>query len=193
MLARGFAFEVDDAAVADEVRRAAKRWWILVALGVAAAVVGVILLLNPFTAVSTLALLVAIGLIVDGIGEMLNARRFRHPVLAIVIGAVWIAAGVLALAWPGITLWVLAVVTGASFVIGGLIQTIAAVVDHEEIPLWGLWAVLGVIGMIVGVLALAWPGATVVVLALLLGIRLVVSGVVAIAAGLALRRLAATV
>lgn len=191
MLARGFSLDVDEAAVRDEVRQVAARWWLLVLLGVAALVVGVILLLNPFTAVGTLAVLVALGLIFDGVGELLNARRFRHPVLAVVLGLVWIVTGVLALAWPGITLWALAIITGVSFIVGGLVQAVGAVVDHEEVPLWGLWALLGVAGVVVGVFALAWPGATILVLAILLGIRLVLSGIVAITGGFALKRLAA--
>lgn len=190
MLARGFALDVDDALVRDEIRQMARRWWVLVLLGIAAVVIGVILLLNPFTAVGTLALLVAIGLIADGLTEVVQARRFKHPALAVVLGLVFIAAGVLAVAWPGITLWALAVVTGVTFIVSGVVQAVGAVVDHEEVPLWGLWALLGVAGVVVGVLALAWPAATVLVLAILLGIRLVLSGLVAVAGGFALKRLA---
>jgi uncharacterized membrane protein HdeD (DUF308 family) len=45
--------------------------------------------------------------------------------------------------------------------------------------------------VVVGVLALVWPGATVLVLAILLGVRVFIEGLVLMMFGLGLRRLAA--
>jgi uncharacterized membrane protein HdeD (DUF308 family) len=46
---------------------------------------------------------------------------------------------------------------------------------------------LSVLAVVVGVLALIWPGATIAVIAVLFGIYLVVTGVTEIGLGLALR------
>jgi uncharacterized membrane protein HdeD (DUF308 family) len=53
---------------------------------------------------------------------------------------------------------------------------------------WGRLAVVAALDAILGVLALAWPGVTVLVLATLLGVVLLVSGLVSVAIGLRLRR-----
>ena len=91
--------------------RASSRWWLFLLLGIAAAALGVLLVFDLFTAVRTVALLVAFGLMVTGLGELVSAGRYRST-LGIVAGIVLLVAGVLAALWPGITLWVLAVVTG---------------------------------------------------------------------------------
>src|SRR4029453_523864 len=93
------------------LQRASSRWGVFLLLGVAAAVLGVLLIFDLFTAVRTLALLVAFGLMVTGLGELVSAGRYRST-LGIVAGAVLLLAGVLAALWPGVTRWVLAVGPG---------------------------------------------------------------------------------
>ncbi len=48
---------------------------------------------------------------------------------------------------------------------------------------WGLVLALGVISIIIGIMALVWPGATIIVLAILLGAYLLVSGIFQIVRG----------
>ena len=64
-----------------------------------------------------------------------------------------------------------------------------AFADRERIRHWVLLALLGVAGVVVGVLAIAWPQITVWVLALLIGIRLLVWGVLQLAIAFQLRSL----
>jgi uncharacterized membrane protein HdeD (DUF308 family) len=49
---------------------------------------------------------------------------------------------------------------------------------RREIATWGWLALAGVLNIVVGILALAWPQATVLVLSLLLGAQILVFGVV---------------
>lgn len=167
---------------------AATRWWLFLLLGIAAVVVGVILLLDLVAAVETLALFVSIGLVVTGVGEIVGSDRYR-TVLSIAAGVLLVVAGVLTLFWPGITLWALAVVTAAGLLFSGGLRLAAALVDKPEGMGWLLAG--GILSVVVGVMALAWPGATVLVLAILLGMRMIIFGAVEVGMALKLRDLRA--
>jgi uncharacterized membrane protein HdeD (DUF308 family) len=176
---------MSDYAVPDDrvrLERATSGWWLFLALGVLSAVVGVMLLLDLAEAAWTLALFVAFGLIVDGLAELLAIGRYRTP-LGMVAGAVLVVGGILAVAWPDITLWILAVVTGVGLLVSGSVR-VAGALDRPEGWRWLLAG--GVLSLVAGALALAWPEATVLVLALVFGIRLLAFGLAEIAFALTL-------
>jgi uncharacterized membrane protein HdeD (DUF308 family) len=166
------------------LERASSRWWLFLLLGVASVVLGLLLVFDLFTAVRTLALLVAFGLIVNGLDELVAVGRYRS-VLGVVAGIVLLVAGVLAALWPGITLWVLAVVAGLGLLISGVARILGALALRVEG--WGWLFLAGVLSVVAGVLALVWPDATILVLGLLLGLRLLLFGISEIAFALALR------
>jgi uncharacterized membrane protein HdeD (DUF308 family) len=163
--------------------RASSRWWAFLLLGIVAVALGLLLAFDLFTAVRTVALLVAFGLIVTGVGELISAGRYRST-LGLVAGAALVLAGVLAAVWPGITLWVLAVVTGIALIISGAARIMGALALRVEG--WGWLFVGGLLSVVVGFLAIAWPDVTALALGLLLGIRMVLFGVAEIAFALAL-------
>jgi len=165
------------------LERASSRWWLFLLLGLVSVGLGVVLMFDLFTAVSTLALLVAISLIAEGVGELVAVGRYR-TVLGLVAGLVLLAAGVIAAIWPDITLWVLAVVVGIGLMISGLARIMGALALRVEG--WGWLFVAGVLSVAAGVLAVAWPDATILVLGLLLGARILLFGISEIAFGLAL-------
>ena len=166
------------------LERASSRWWLFLLLGLAAAVLGVLLIFDLFTAVRTVALLAAFGLMVTGLGELVAAGRYRS-VLGMVAGIVLLVAGVLAALWPGITLWVLAVLTGIALIVSGAARIMGALALRVEG--WGWLFVGGVLSVVVGFLAIAWPDVTVLALGLLLGIRMLLFGISEIAFAFALR------
>ncbi|MGH9228224.1 MAG: HdeD family acid-resistance protein [Acidimicrobiales bacterium] len=168
------------------LERASSRWWLFLLLGAVSAVLGMLLIIDLFTAVRTLALLVAFGLIVTGLGELVSAGRYRST-LGMAAGVVLVLAGVLAALWPGITLWALAVVAGIGLVISGAARITGALALRVEG--WGWLFVGGVLSVIVGFLAIAWPDATALVLGLLLGLRMLFFGIAEIAFGRALHDL----
>ena len=165
------------------LERESSRWWVFLALGAVSAVVGLILMFDLFAAVTTLALLAAVGLIVTGMGELISAGRYRSA-LGIVAGVVLVVGGLLAAAWPDIPLWVLAFVTGVGLVISGVARIVGAL--SLRVEGWGWLLFAGILSLVVGVLALAWPDATILVLGLLLGIRMLLFGISEIFFGLAL-------
>ena len=71
---------------------------------------------------------------------------------------------------------------------GGAVHTFGAAAERSN-QRWWLVRAAGMLSVVAGVLALVWPEATIVVLAVLLGVRTLVLGVVKIAFGLSLRRI----
>lgn len=167
------------------LERASSKWWVFLALGAVSAVLGIVLMFDLFAAVTTLALLVALGLVVTGVGELMTAGRYRST-LGYVAGGVLVVGGILAAVWPDITLWILAVIVGVDFVISGIARIMGAL--SLRVEGWGWLLFGGVLSVVVGVLALVWPGATILVLGLLLGIRMLLFGISEIMFGLSLHQ-----
>ncbi len=100
-----------------------------------------------------------------------------------------IVAGVAAAVWPDATVWVLAVVAGLGLAISGAVALIGALVGGEDGR--GLRLVLGGVSLVIGLAVLAWPDATLLVLAILIGLRTLINGLVSIGIGINIRRHAA--
>lgn len=160
--------------------------WALIGVGALAAVLGIVMISHPFTTAKVLAIIVGIELLVSGVLDLMD-DRFGSRGFSIAAGTVGIVTGVLVIGWPGVTLWVLAAIVGFAFLLRGVMQVMAAFTTEAQLSgATGLLAVSGVLSLIVGVLALVWPHATIVVLAVLFGLRVLAVGLVQVAAGWAL-------
>jgi uncharacterized membrane protein HdeD (DUF308 family) len=95
-----------------------------------------------------------------------------------IFGVVSIIAGVLVLAWPGPTLVVLAVLFGVELIVWGIYRLIGAITFGDA---GGgartLWAILGVLSLLLGFYALRHIVITLLALGLLLGIFWLVDGI----------------
>jgi uncharacterized membrane protein HdeD (DUF308 family) len=103
-------------------------------------------------------------------------------------GCAAIAFGVLAFAWPGITLQVLVLFFGAYALIDGILSVAAAVRAHGHSENWGLFLLQGLLGIGLGVLTWLAPGATAVAILLYMAAWALVTGVLEIVAAVRLRR-----
>src|SRR5688572_2356206 len=74
-----------------------RKWWLVLVLGIALVVIGVLLLVNTDAAAFTLALLVALGLFLAGIDSIVEAQRHRVRWPSYVMAALWIVVGAIAL------------------------------------------------------------------------------------------------
>ena len=166
-----------------------RRWWLVVAMGVAIAAVGVVLVLSPFGTVTALAVVVAVGLALAAADELAQAERHEVRWPSYALATIWVLTAVAALVWPDVTPWALAVVVGIGMIAVGVAEVLFAFRYRRELPRWGLWWLDGLVSIVVGVFALVWPEATVVVLAVLFGLRLLVRGCATISFGLGLRDL----
>jgi uncharacterized membrane protein HdeD (DUF308 family) len=98
--------------------------------------------------------------------------------LLIAVGAISIVAGLLAIAYPDITLLALALFAGINLIVLSALTLIDAFSKDVDAASRAMSAVLGVLGLIAGLVLLRRPGETLLVLILVIGIWLVVSGTV---------------
>ena len=150
--------------------------------GAAAVVLGVFLLFNPYDAASTLAWLVGAALLVGGCVDIAQAWGADGRSTAALPGVLLVIGGLVALFWPDATLWTLAVLVGLSLLLHGLARVGLAFAARKEIHHWGWLALAGAINVVVGIIALAWPAATVAVLSLILGFQILFFGLVLLVA-----------
>lgn len=110
-------------------------------------------------------------------------RIFRGQIVAIsVIGLV---LGLIGLIFPGATLLTVAIVFGSFLVASGVFRLVTAFIAHTMVSAvrW-LSAIMGVLLLIVGILALANPFGTIEALGLIIGIGWIIDGVVDFVLGL---------
>ncbi len=95
-----------------------------------------------------------------------------------IFGVISIIAGVLALAWPGPTLVVLAVLFGAELIVWGIYRLVGAItIGDAGGGARTLWAILGVLSLLLGFYSLRHIEITLLALGLLLGIFWLVDGI----------------
>ena len=100
----------------------------------------------------------------------------------IVRGLLAVAVGIVALAWPGITVLALVILFGIyAFVAAGM-EAVKAFSSERAGPVMG-HLLLGLVDVGAGMIALAWPGPTALVLVLLVGAWATIGGLVEIYAG----------
>ena len=118
------------------------------------------------------------------------ARVGRHWGWVLGFGIVTFVLGILALAWPGRTLVVVAVVFGAQLVVMGIFRFVSAFASAD---MTGgtrvLLALLGVLSLIIGLYAVRHVLVTLLALAVLLGIFWVVNGAVELFSALSHREM----
>jgi uncharacterized membrane protein HdeD (DUF308 family) len=102
-------------------------------------------------------------------------------------GLIAIAFGVLALAWPGITLLWLVVLFAAFALFGGVISIWGALTNRKSDDAW-LVLLLGLVSVGAGIIAILHPDLTALVLVLLMGANAIATGVLDIALAVRLRK-----
>ncbi len=116
----------------------------------------------------------------------LLARRWW---MITVRGALAVAFGLVAIAWPGITVLALVLLWGAYALIDGITSVGLAVSDrsapNDHRLMYGL---LGLLGIGAGVISFLWPGATAVVLLVIIACWAIFAGVLQIGAAIRMRK-----
>src|SRR5262245_26732491 len=105
----------------------AKNWWLLLLRGIAAIVFGILAFVWPGITLLTLVLLYGAFALVDGVCSVVAAIMGGVPGsrwwLAIV-GICGVVAGLLALAWPGLTAFLLLIFIAAWAIVVGIFEII---------------------------------------------------------------------
>src|SRR5262249_34692901 len=143
-----------------DVALLARNWWLVALRGVAGIIFGILAFVMPGITLATLILLFGIYALADGVLDVIAAvrggRRQEERWWALLIeGLVSIAAGVVALARPGLTAVVLLYLIAAWAIVTGVFELVAAFRLRHRIT-GEIWLVLSgggalVFGVVVGV------------------------------------------
>jgi len=172
--------------VADGREMARRLWGLLVALGVVALVFGIVVIANIWASVHLVAIFAGLFLLFAGVMQLVSRSTGRTRTGRIFAGLLAIVAGIVLIAWPSASAKTVAVVIGIAFLIWGVTVAVAALMERGEGS--GVIASFGALLAVVGVIFIVWPGPTVTILMVLVGVSAILFGISCIAQGLALRK-----
>lgn len=175
---------------APELAPLRRRWgWVLLA-GIVYFVAGWIALGSVVLATAVTVYLVGFMMIVSGVGEIISAFRlsgWARSVLWVLIGILYIVAGIMAVRNSLLAAVILTLVLGWSLVASGIARLVVAFSLRQETS-WGLLALSALVTIALGVILLIkWPTSSLFALGILMGVDLVMAGVGQIALALELR------
>jgi uncharacterized membrane protein HdeD (DUF308 family) len=170
-----------------------RKWWILLVRGLAAIALGVCAIVWPGITLLALVFLFGAFTTIDGVMSIwLGIRGEPDGSIwwaMILLGALAIIAGIIAFAWPGLTLLVFLAIIAASAIVRGVLEIVAAIMLRKEIKGEWLLALSGALSIVFGGLLIYRPDVGLVALALLFGAYTIALGILAVALSLKLRRL----
>jgi uncharacterized membrane protein HdeD (DUF308 family) len=164
----------------------------LILTGILAVIVGIIAVAWPGVTVLALVILFAVYAFIAA--GMQAARAFSSrdagPVFGhLLLGLIDLAAGVVALVWPGPTAYVLVIIVAAWALVGGVAEIVAGFGAGETAGTRAMFILTGLVSVAFGVLLFARPNVGAVTLALLFGLYSMIYGFTQISAGVQVRQL----
>ena len=181
---------------ADLVARVGRHWGWVLAFGIITVVVGIAALAWPGRTLVVVAVLFGIQLIVMGIFRFASAIASDDltggsRVLLALLGVLSLIIGLYAVRHVLITLLALAVLLGIFWIVSGAVELFMAL-SHREMRHRGWNSVMGAISVLAGIVVLAIPGISLLVLAVVLSVWLVFFGVMQISVAVRIRSLGAS-
>jgi uncharacterized membrane protein HdeD (DUF308 family) len=176
---------------AEMLGRVGRHWGWLFAYGLLTLAAGLAVLIWPSETLLVIAVLFGLQLIIAGIFRFVAAFAVDDltggtRVLYALLGVLSIIIGIWAVRHVVLTLLALTVFLGIYWIVNGVIEIFTALSRHD-VPQRGWTVTMGVLSVIAGLIVLAYPGLTLVGLAVILGIWLIIYGVMGIVAAFRLR------
>jgi uncharacterized membrane protein HdeD (DUF308 family) len=180
---------------ADLVARVGRHWGWLLAFGMITVLLGIIALAWPGRTLVVVAVLFGAQLIVMGIFRFVGAIASddltgANRVLLALLGVLSLIVGLYAVRHLLVTLFALVVLLGIFWIVSGAVELFMAL-SHREMSQRGWNAIMGVISIVAGIVVLAYPDISLLVLAVLLSIWLIIFGVMEISSAVRIRSLGA--
>jgi uncharacterized membrane protein HdeD (DUF308 family) len=162
-------------------------WQATLILGLVTLVLGVIVTAHPDDSLTVLAVLIGIAAIISGIFHLIRAfdREAQHRAWLGTAGLVFILLGVVLIRHLHLTLALMGLLVGLTWIVQGVAGLMSAFSGPREGAVW--WGVFGFLSLIAGIVVIASPEASVTVLAVLVGIWLLVLGLFEIVGALILQ------
>jgi uncharacterized membrane protein HdeD (DUF308 family) len=163
----------------------------MVFVGVVTAILGLIIALHPGGSLNVIAVLLGVLLVVSGIFNLVRMldRSEAHRVWLGIAGLLLVVIGVVLIRHLDLTVALVGLVIGISWIVQGLAALVTAFSGGPG-ERRGWWIFFGLIGLIAGIVVVAVPTTSVTVLAVLVGIWFIVTGLTEIVGGLMQRHAA---
>lgn len=169
------------------VRTLSQNWWLLVLRGLLAILFGVLAFVWPGITILTLVILFGVYAIIDGLVAVgtgiARTRESARWWTFLVEGLISLAAGAVALLWPGLATLVLLYVIAAWALFTGILEIVTAIRLRHEITNEWMLGLGGLLSVLLGILVFLQPAAgslaiiwTIASYAVIFGILLIVLG-----------------
>lgn len=149
--------------------------WVTLLLGIISILVGVTLVARPFQSLTVLILLVAIGMIASGLSELALRNDSPRSTPETIAGIGWILLGLAVQFWPGLSLQTLALVVSIALIGSGFTRILSGFGGETDYRTAAI--LLGVCSIILGVVSLSWADITLLVIAVVFGVRMLLFGI----------------
>jgi uncharacterized membrane protein HdeD (DUF308 family) len=173
---------MDQAVSTTEARPTTGGWWLVLLIGLISAVVGIVIMAQPGESLTTLAVIVGIFLLFDGVLELaaslLHTTQSRGMVA--LLGVITAIIGVLLIRHPTETVVAVGLLIGIWLIAVGVVRVVAAF-ETDGHRGWNVG--VGVVELIAGIVIVANPNIGYGTLALLVGISFVINGLGMLALG----------
>jgi len=130
--------------------------------------------------------LTGLFLLFMGVAQLVTMGRGGAQRAHVAGAVVAIVGGIVLLAWPGETLKVVAVVAGLTVLAWGVVRVVAAFCGPRATRSHDI--AVGIALVVLGLLMMVWPGATVTLIGVFVGLAAIVWGVVMVIGAFNLRK-----
>ena len=163
-------------------------WLATLFLGVLTLILGIIVSFHPTGSLNVLAVLLGVLMIFSGIFHLIRVfdPEETHRVWLGIAGLLFIVIGVVLIRHLHLTLAIIGLVIGITWIVQGLAALIGGISGGaREGRAW--WIIFGAVSLIAGIVVVSTPTSSLNVLAVLLGIWFIIMGIFEIIGGFILR------
>lgn len=164
--------------------------WVI-AFAIVALIAGIVALGSVVLATASAVFIVGFMMFLAGFAELIaafNAKDWGHRLLWLLLGLLYIFAGVVCVQNPFEAATLLTLMLGFALIFSGLLRIFLATRMKAGTP-WGWVVFSGIVTFLLGLMIVAkWPASSFYVLGIFLGIDLIFIGSTWLAVGLALRK-----
>ena len=175
-------------AVSTGARSLSAVWWLFLTVGVVWTLFGMYVLSYRVGSLGAVTALVGVAFLYGGVTELAAASWVRSGRWLFIVGGIMaLAAGILTFVWPGITLYVVAILLAWYLIIFGVMHLISALAG-PKVSYWWTQLLLGVAELVLGVWAVrSWQWSLLTLLTLV-GVWAIFYGVAEIFAAFSVRQ-----
>ncbi len=167
----------------------ARSWQVSLFMGIVTLIIGIIVAVHPTGSLNVIAVLLGILLIISGLFHLIRVfdPGEPHRIWLGIAGLLFIVVGVILIRHLHLTLSVIGLFIGITWIIQGLAALIAGLSGGSREGR-GWWIAFGVISIIAGIVVVATPASSLTFLAVLFGIWFIVMGIFEIIGAFMFRR-----